>query len=107
MTKLFIRIEWHTGLSNTGTFFNIFSSGLKCVGYTFAYVVHFIFLSDVWIRTQRAAVANRRATNLANHLHPGIRFYLHIAAGEVSMDQGRFSATEGAHNAQPDTVASL
>jgi hypothetical protein len=30
-------------------------------------------------------------------------FYLHIAAGEVSMDKGRFSAAEGANNAQPDT----
>jgi hypothetical protein len=33
-----------------------------------AYVVHFVFLRDVWIRTQRAAVASRRATNLPTHL---------------------------------------
>jgi hypothetical protein len=26
-------------------------------------------LRDIWIRTQRAAVASRRATNLATHLH--------------------------------------
>ncbi len=37
-------------------------------GHSFAYVAHFIFLSDVWIRTHRAAVASRRDTNLANHL---------------------------------------
>ncbi len=33
-----------------------------------AYVAHFVFLRDVWMRTQRAAVASRRATNLATHL---------------------------------------
>ncbi len=31
-----------------------------------AYVAHFVFSRDVWIRTQRAAVASRRATNLAS-----------------------------------------
>jgi hypothetical protein len=34
----------------------------------FAYVAHFVFMRDVWIRTQRAAVASRRATNLSAHL---------------------------------------
>ncbi len=38
------------------------------VGHSFAYVAHFVFLRDVWIRTKRAAVASRRATNLVNHL---------------------------------------
>ncbi len=42
----------------------IFFGRLECVGYSFAYVAHFVFLRDVWIRTQRAAVARRRATNL-------------------------------------------
>ncbi len=42
--------------------------GLECVGHSIAYVAHFIFLKDVRIRTQRAAVASRRATNLATHL---------------------------------------
>jgi hypothetical protein len=42
--------------------------GLECVGHSFAYVVHFLFLRDVWIRTQRGAVASRRANNLAIHL---------------------------------------
>ncbi len=37
-------------------------------GHSFAYVAHFVFLRDVWIRTQSAAVASRRATNLATHL---------------------------------------
>jgi hypothetical protein len=32
------------------------------------YVAHFVFLRDVWIGTQRAAVGSRRATNLATHL---------------------------------------
>jgi hypothetical protein len=38
---------------------------LECVGHSFAYVAHFLFLRDVLIRTQRVAVASRRATNLA------------------------------------------
>jgi hypothetical protein len=35
-----------------------FFGGLECVGHSFAYVAHFVFLRDVWIRTQshRAAV---------------------------------------------------
>ncbi len=38
------------------------------LGHSFAYVAHFLFLRDVWIRTQRAAVASRWAINLAFHL---------------------------------------
>ncbi len=45
-------------------------TGLKCVGYSFAYVAYLVFLRDVWIRTQRAFVASRRATNLAMHPSP-------------------------------------
>jgi hypothetical protein len=33
-----------------------------------AYVAYCVFLRDVWIRTQRAAVTSRGATNLATHL---------------------------------------
>jgi hypothetical protein len=40
-----------------------FSGGID--SYSFAYGAHFVFLRDVWIRTQRAAEASRRATNLA------------------------------------------
>ncbi len=49
-------------------FFLVFFDGLECVGHSFAYVAHFVFGGDVWIRTQRAAVASRSATNLATHL---------------------------------------
>jgi hypothetical protein len=49
--------------SPIGNFFCIFLAG-----YPFAYVARFVFLRDVWIRTQRAAVTSRRATNLATHL---------------------------------------
>ncbi len=51
-------------------YFYIFfgGGGLECVGHYFAYVAHFAFLRDDWIRTQRAAVASWRATNLATHL---------------------------------------
>jgi hypothetical protein len=48
--------------------FVYFFYGLECVGHSFAYVAHFICLKDVCIRTQRAAVASRRATNLATYL---------------------------------------
>ncbi len=50
--------------------FVYFLGGLECVGYSWAYVdhFHFVFLRDGWIRTQRAAVASRHATNLATHL---------------------------------------
>jgi hypothetical protein len=41
--------------------------GLDSVGHSFANVDHFLLLRDIWIRTRRAAVANRRATILANH----------------------------------------
>jgi hypothetical protein len=41
------------------------------VGHSFAYVAHFVFLRDVWIRTQKAAAASGCAsTNLATHLPP-------------------------------------
>ncbi len=43
---------------------------LECVGHSFAFVGHFVFLRDAWIRTQRAAVGSRRAINLATHLKP-------------------------------------
>jgi hypothetical protein len=33
-----------------------------------ACVAHFVFLRDVWIRTQRVAAASRRAANLATNL---------------------------------------
>jgi hypothetical protein len=44
-------------------FYFIFYFYLECAGHSFAYVAHSIFLRDVWIRTPRAAVASRRATN--------------------------------------------
>jgi hypothetical protein len=45
-----------------------FFGGLECVGHSFASVAHFVILIDERIRTQRAAVTSRRATNLATHL---------------------------------------
>jgi hypothetical protein len=37
-------------------------------GHSLTYAAHFVFWRDAWIRTQRAAVASRCATNLATHL---------------------------------------
>ncbi len=53
-----------------------FLGGLECVGHSFAYVAYFAFSRDVWIRTQRAAVANLGATNLATHLLKKIPFHM-------------------------------
>jgi hypothetical protein len=53
------------GTNNT---FCPFFCGLECVGQSFAYVAHFVFLRNVWIRTQRVAIASRHATNFATHL---------------------------------------
>ncbi len=44
-----------------------FFIGLECVSQSFAYVLHFVFLRGAWIRTQRTAVASRRANNVATH----------------------------------------
>jgi hypothetical protein len=60
------------------TFFH-FVFELECVGNSFAYVAQFVFLRDVWIRIQRAAVASRRATNLATHL-PTVLLATHLPA---------------------------
>ncbi len=45
------------------------------LGHSFSYVARFLFFKNVWIRTPRAAVASRRATNLASHL-PGLATHL-------------------------------
>jgi hypothetical protein len=51
-----------------------FFGRIECVGHSFANVAHFVFLRDVWIRNQRAAVASRRyqlshpSPYLAKHL---------------------------------------
>ena len=59
--------QLHTAWINY--YFLYIFGGLECVGYSFAYVAHFVFLRDVWIRDpQRAAVASRYATFLAIRL---------------------------------------
>ncbi len=45
-----------------------FFDRLECVSNFFAYVRHFVFLRDVWIRTQRAAIASRARYQLS-HLY--------------------------------------
>ncbi len=42
-----------TVLSILTYFLYVFFGGLEGVGHSFAYVAHFVFLRDVWIRTQR------------------------------------------------------
>jgi hypothetical protein len=46
---------------------------------------HFVFLRDVWIRIQKAAVASRRATgtNLASHLLRKLRWALKVPKREI------------------------
>ncbi len=49
--------------------------GQECVGHFFDYVDNLVFLRDVWIR---AALASRRATNLATHLPCFFTYHLSI-----------------------------
>ncbi len=48
-------------------FFLFFFGELECAGHSYAYVAHVLFLRDVWIRTQKATIASRRANSLATH----------------------------------------
>ncbi len=58
----------YSKLSFLLNFLNIFFWRAECVRHSFASVAHFVFLRDVLIRTQRAAVASSRATSLATHI---------------------------------------
>ncbi len=49
------------------SFYIYFFGGLECVGH---YVAHFVLLRDVWIGTQRAAVASRQAIYQLSHSSP-------------------------------------
>ncbi len=49
----------------SGVLFCIFFGGLEYVGYFLDYVAHFVFLRDVWIRTQRAAVVSYQLSHLS------------------------------------------
>jgi hypothetical protein len=60
-------------------------SFLWCVRLSFTYVAHFLFLRDVWIRTQRAAVASRRATSLAIHLPVNLYIVLKLPVGGLPL----------------------
>jgi hypothetical protein len=62
-----VQIQSLDHLTNVCTLFLFvyFLAGFECVGHSFAYVAHYVFLRDVCIGTQRAAAASRRATNLA------------------------------------------
>jgi hypothetical protein len=54
-----------THLATPLPFSNIFYGGVELVSHLFSYVAHFVIFRDAWIRTQRAAVASRRATHLS------------------------------------------
>jgi hypothetical protein len=49
-----------------------FFGGLECVGqgHSFAFVAHFVFLRDIWIRTKRAAAASMQARHPLSHSSP-------------------------------------
>ncbi len=64
--------------------FFVYFWALGCVGHSFAYVTHFVFLRDVWIRTQRAPVASRRAANLVTYL-PNLATHLHYETSYMKM----------------------
>ncbi len=77
------RVKCWAGKCDVSIFFCIFFGGLERVGHSFAYVAHFLFLRDVWIRNQRAAVASRRATNWATYL-PSIYLLINFVNYELS-----------------------
>ncbi len=58
-------------------FFEYFLGGLECVGHSFAYIAYFVFSRDVWIRTQRAAVASMPSTDLDAHF-PNLAAHLPV-----------------------------
>jgi hypothetical protein len=75
MFDIIHRVLFSLRLSISYYFFIYFFGGLECVGHSFAYAAHFVILRAVWIRTQKAAIASRRATNLATHL-PNLAIHL-------------------------------
>jgi hypothetical protein len=82
-----------TFILNIFYFFTKFFGGLECVGQSFAHVAHFVFLRDVWIRTQRAAVASKRTTTLATYLPRKMgSYWLSLTIVNVNL-LGRSTAT--------------
>jgi hypothetical protein len=72
VSKVFLLCGWIKWDYNPKdySFFIFVWQAIECVCHSFANVAHFVSSRDDWIRTQRAAVASRCATNLATHL-PG------------------------------------
>ncbi len=60
--------------------FFLFFGRLECVGHSFAYVAHFVFLGDVWIRTQRAVRSKQARYQLSR---PFPYPYLNIHFGYI------------------------
>jgi hypothetical protein len=83
--KRYIFIK-HALLIGIEMVFCIFFGEQKYVGHSFVYVAHFIFLRYVWIRTQRAVVTSRRATNLATYwfYSPCVKFAPAMTLASVS-----------------------
>ncbi len=55
-----------------------FLSGYSVLARLLCSVSHLVFLRNICIRTQRAAVASRRATNLATHPSPCIPYSVQV-----------------------------
>ncbi len=62
--------SWDFKAIDLDVYFLYFFGGLECVGTPMrTYVAHFVYLKDVWIRIQSAAVSSRRtACLIATHL---------------------------------------
>jgi hypothetical protein len=63
-------------------YFFIFFGGLECVGHSFAYVTHYVFLRYVWIRTQRAAIAS--VLYISSNINVNSRLFLMNKKGLIS-----------------------
>ncbi len=73
----------------------IFFCGLECTGHSFAYVAPFVFLRDVWIRTQRSSTPYRTFRLFKNFKFLHFSFYLGDNFGPPGSGSGTLVAGFG------------
>jgi hypothetical protein len=71
---------------------------IECVGHSFAYVAHFFIFERCLVRTQRVALAIRRATNLATQYNVRLKQLTFAIALDSSFHYGAGELTpQSAH----------
>jgi hypothetical protein len=56
------KITHRRHLFESAVFFIYFLGGLECIGHSFAYASHFVFLRDVWIQISEQVQSELKAT---------------------------------------------